>query len=56
MDYVKELLLMVIAFCVGIFFLTYILNLPGVLTGKQKIVDEYYRKNFLSELKKEKYS
>ena len=50
MNYVKELLLMIIAFSVGLFFLTYILNLPGVLTGKQKIVDEYYRKNFLTNV------
>ena len=46
MNIVKELLLLIIAFCVGIFFLTYLLNLPGVITGKQEIVDKYYKTNF----------
>ena len=40
MDIIKELLLLIIAFCVGIFLLTYLINLPGFITGKQKIVDE----------------
>ena len=34
----------------GNIFLTYILNLPGILSGKQKSVDEYYRKNFLTNV------
>ena len=46
MNIVKELLLLIIAFCVGIFFLTYLLNLPGIITGKQAIVDKYYKTNF----------
>ena len=28
--------------------IVYILNVPGLLTGQQKLVDEYYRKNFVS--------
>lgn len=50
MDIVKELLLLIIAFCVGLFLLTYVINLPGIITGKQKIVDEYYRKNFITNV------
>ena len=49
-DLVKELLFLIIAFCVGIFFLTYLLNLPGLVTGKQKIVDEYYKTNFITNV------
>ena len=49
-DILKELLLLIIAFCVGVFLLTYVINLPGLVTGKQKIVDEYYRKNFITNV------
>mgnify|MGYP001404588712 CR=1 FL=1 len=50
MNIIKELLFLIIAFCVGIFFLTYLLNLPGLVTGKQKIVDEYYKTNFITNV------
>ena len=50
MDIIKELILLIIAFCVGLFLLTYVINLPGYVTGKQKIVDEYYRKNFITNV------
>ena len=49
-DLIKELLFLIIAFCVGIFFLTYLLNLPGLVTGKQKIVNEYYKNNFITNV------
>ena len=50
MNIIKELLFLIIAFCVGIFLLTYILNLPGLVTGKQEIVDEYYKNNFITNV------
>ena len=50
MNILKELLLLVISFCVGIFLLTYVINLPGIVTGKQEIVNEYYRKNFITNV------
>ena len=50
MNIVKELFLLIISFCVGIFLLTYLINLPGIVTGKQEIVNEYYRKNFITNV------
>ena len=50
MNIVKELFLLIISFCVGIFLLTYLINLPGIVTGKQEIVDEYYKKNFITNV------
>jgi len=45
-DYRKELIQFVIAFSCGIFFITYFLKVPHMVTGKTKIVNEYYVKNF----------
>jgi len=46
MDYLKLLLNYLISFSVGLFLITYVLRAPYVITGKNKIVDEYYLKNF----------
>tara|TARA_B100001057_G_C22199027_1_gene700061 strand:+ start:8 stop:487 length:480 start_codon:yes stop_codon:yes gene_type:complete len=46
----KELLSFIIAFCVGIFLITYLLNLPTHITKSPKIVNEYYSKNFLKNV------
>lgn len=46
----KEILSFIIAFCVGIFFITYLLNLPAHITRSPKIVNEYYSKNYLTNV------
>lgn len=46
----KELLTLIIAFCVGIFIITYLLNLPTHITKSPEIVNEYYSKNFLKNV------
>ena len=48
--FTKELLSLIIAFCVGIFIITYLLNLPGLITGNYNIVNEYYIKNFITSI------
>lgn len=48
--FTKELLSLIIAFCVGIFTITYLLNLPGLITGNYNIVNEYYIKNFITSI------
>jgi hypothetical protein len=51
MAIVKELSILtlcyLLAFGVSTVVIVYILNIPGIITGKQKLVDEYYKTNFL---------
>ena len=48
--FTKELLSLIIAFCVGIFTITFLLNLPGLITGNYNIVNEYFIKNFITSI------
>lgn len=46
MNYINELLKYTLAFCTGLFLLTYVLNIPKILTNNTKLVNEYYIDNF----------
>ena len=39
-----------VAFCVGVFIITYIIRLPFILTNNNEIVDEYYIENFTTNI------
>ena len=39
-----------IAFCVGIFVITYFLKIPHLVTGQPQIVNEYYQTNYLKNI------
>tara|TARA_B100000963_G_C22569078_1_gene645126 strand:+ start:475 stop:945 length:471 start_codon:yes stop_codon:yes gene_type:complete len=47
---IKELVVLILSFCVGIVLITYILNLPTKITGNREIVEEYYLKNFVTSI------
>ena len=49
-DVLKKMLSYTISFCVGIFFITYILNLPEHITGADDIVTEYYKEKYLTNV------
>ena len=46
----KELLVLILSFGTGIVIITYILNLPAIITGNSNIVEEYYLKNFMTSI------
>ena len=46
----KELLVLILSFGTGIVIITYILNLPAIITGNSDIVEEYYLKNFMTSI------
>ena len=46
MDWLNLLLKYIIAFCVGLFVITYVLKVPFLIAGKFNIVNDYYIKNF----------
>ena len=45
--YLKDFLLYSISFGVGIFIITYLLNVPYLVSGEKSIINEYYVKNFI---------
>ncbi len=49
-DLLKDCLLYTISFSVGIFIITYLLNIPTVVSGQKNIIDEYYIKNFVTNI------
>ena len=50
MNIVKSIQSYLFAFFAGMFILTYLLNIPGIITEKPEIVNEYYRKNYLTNI------
>jgi len=46
MDIGTKLLNYTISFCVGLFFITYLLKIPHLLTGNSKLVNNYYIDKF----------
>lgn len=48
--FLKQLLVLILSFSVGIVLLTYIFNLPAEITGDTKIVEEYYLQNFMTSI------
>ena len=50
MDYISKIINYTISFSVGIFIITYLFRLPYYLTGKNKIVNEYYIDNFAKNI------
>jgi hypothetical protein len=46
----KDYLLYTISFSVGIFIITYLLDIPTVVSGQKTIIDEYYVKNFITNI------
>jgi len=48
--YIKNLLMYIISFCVGVFTITYLLKVPHLITGNSDIVNEYYLSNFTKNL------
>jgi hypothetical protein len=46
----KFLLKFLIAFCVGLFVITYVLRIPFIIAGKSDIVNEYYVKNYKTNI------
>ena len=49
-ELLKDSLLYTISFSVGIFIITYLLNIPTLVSGKKNIIDEYYIKNFVTNI------
>ena len=49
-ELLKDCLLYTISFSVGIFIITYLLNIPTVVSGEKNIIDEYYIKNFVTNI------
>ena len=49
-DFPKIILSYTLSFAVSIFLLTYLLNLPILITQKKDIVNEYYIKNYLTNI------
>ena len=47
---IDNILKYVIAFCVGTFIIVYLLKIPNLLTGANKLIKEYYYDNFTSSL------
>jgi len=50
MEYISKIINYTISFCVGIFIITYLFRVPYYLTGKNKIVNEYYIDNFAKNI------
>ena len=48
--YLTKLLSFTISFCTGLVLVTYLLGVPQIVTGNEKIVEEYYEKNYLSNV------
>ena len=46
----KDYLLYTISFSVGIFIITYVLNIPTIVSGKKNIINEYYLQNFVTNI------
>lgn len=46
----KDYLLYTISFSVGIFIITYVLNIPTIVSGQKNIIDEYYIKNIVTNI------
>ena len=46
----KKLLSFTISFCTGLFLITYLLKLPNYLSNNNKIVTEYYKDNYLTNV------
>ena len=46
----KDYLLYTISFSIGIFIITYLLDIPTVVSGQKTIIDEYYVKNFITNI------
>ena len=49
-DLLKDCLLYTISFSVGIFIITYLLDIPTVVSGQKTIINEYYVKNFVTNI------
>lgn len=49
-ELLKDYLFYTISFSVGIFIITYLLNIPTVVSGQKNIIDEYYIKNFITNI------
>ncbi len=49
-ELLKDCLLYTISFSVGIFIITYLLNIPTLVSGQKTIIDEYYIKNFVTNI------
>ena len=49
-ELLKDCLLYTISFSVGIFIITYLLNIPTLVSGQKNIIDEYYIKNFVTNI------
>ena len=47
---IDNILKYVIAFCVGTFIIVYLLKIPNLLTGANKLIKEYYYDNFTNSL------
>ena len=45
-----HILAYILSFCFGIILITYLLKLPQLLTGHTKIVNQYYKTNFLQNI------
>ena len=46
----KDCILYTISFSVGIFIITYLLDIPILVSGQKTIIDEYYVKNFITNI------
>ena len=49
-ELLKDCLLYTISFSVGIFIITYLLNIPTLISGKKNIINEYYLQNFVTNI------
>ena len=47
---IKNILLYTLSFSTGLLLITYFLQVPHLVTGNRKIVNEYYNKNFLKNV------
>ena len=50
LSFISKLISYTIAFCVGLFLITYLLKLPHIITGQPKIVNIYYVKNYVKNV------
>lgn len=49
-ELLKDYLLYTISFSVGIFIITYVFNIPTIVSGKKNIINEYYLQNFVTNI------
>ncbi len=49
-EILKDCVLYTISFSVGIFIITYLLDIPTVVSGQKTIINEYYVKNFVTNI------